>query len=50
LYYDDFKSQIYAADTAKQLTETYILDVAWHQGELTLDDALAKKITDVLNT
>ena len=48
LYYDDFKSQIYAADTSKQLTETYILDVAWHQGELTLDDVLAKKVRDTL--
>ena len=49
LYYDDFKSQIYAADTAKALTGTYILDVAWHQGELTLDDELAKKVTDTLS-
>lgn len=49
LYYDDFKSQIYAADTVKQLTETYILDVAWHQGEITLDDVLAKSVKDTLN-
>ena len=48
LYYDEFKSQIYAADTSKQLTETYILDVAWHQGELTLDEALAKNVKDTL--
>jgi len=49
LYYDDFKSQIYAADTSKQLTETYILDVAWHQGELTVNDALANSVKDTLN-
>lgn len=49
LYYDDFKSQIYAADTTKQLSETYILDVAWHQGELTLNDALAKNVSDTLS-
>ncbi len=49
LYYDDFKSQIYAADTTKQLTDTYILDVAWHQGELTINDALAKTVEDSLN-
>lgn len=48
LYYDDFKSQIYAADTTKQLTETYILDVAWHQGELNINDALAKTVADTL--
>ena len=48
LYYDEFKSQIFAADTVKSLTETYILDVAWHQGELTLDEALAKNVKDTL--
>jgi len=49
LYYDEFKSQIYAADTTKQLSETYILDIAWHQGELKLDDALAKSVSDTLS-
>ena len=49
LYYDEFKSQIYAADTTKQLSETYILDIAWHQGELKLNEALAKSVTDTLN-
>ncbi len=48
LYYDEYKSQIYAADTTKQLSETYILDIAWHQGELSLNDALAKSVKDTL--
>ncbi len=49
LYYDEFKSQIYAADTTKQLSETYILDIAWHQGDLMLNEALAKSVKDTLN-
>ena len=48
LYYDEYKSQIYAADTTKQLTETYIVDVAWHQGELYFDQAFEQKINDTL--
>ena len=48
LYYDQYKSQIYAADTTKQLTETYILDIAWHQGELYFDDSFEQKINDTL--
>jgi len=49
LYYDDFKSQIYAADTTKEFTETYILDIAWHQGELNLNDAFAQTVSDTLS-
>tara|TARA_R110002073_G_scaffold72537_1_gene177209 strand:- start:191491 stop:192048 length:558 start_codon:yes stop_codon:yes gene_type:complete len=48
LYYDETKSQIYSADTTKQLTETYIYDVTWHQGELELNDSFAQKVKDTL--
>lgn len=34
LYYDETQSRFYSADTTKQLTETYIVDVTWHQGEI----------------
>ena len=34
LYYDEFQSRVYSADTTKQLTETYVIDVTWHQGEI----------------
>lgn len=44
LYYDEYKSQIYAADTTKQFTETYILDASWHQGELLFDESFNEKI------
>jgi len=37
LYYDEYQSALYTADTTKQLRETFILDIAWHQGELMLN-------------
>lgn len=37
LYYDEYQSSLYTADTSKQLQETFILDIAWHQGELVMD-------------
>lgn len=37
LYYDEYQSALYTADTTKQLRETFILDIAWHQGELVLN-------------
>jgi len=48
LYYDEFKSQIYSADTTKNLTETYVLDIAWHQGELKLNEFFEQKVIDTL--
>ncbi len=38
LYYDETQSRFYTADTSKQLTDTYIIDVTWHQGEIELND------------
>jgi len=38
LYYDETQSRFYSADTTKQLTDTYIIDVTWHQGEIELTD------------
>lgn len=35
-YFDDYQSSIFAADTIKQLTETYILDVAYKSGEINI--------------
>lgn len=48
LYYDEYSSEIFSADTTKQLTDSYLLEMSWHQGELTLDDSFAKKINDTL--
>lgn len=37
LYYDEYQSALYTADTTKALRETFILDMAWRQGELVLN-------------
>jgi len=44
LYYDEFQSAVFTADTTKQLTETFILDTTWKNGELILDSAFEEKI------
>ena len=48
LYYDDFQSEIYSADTTKSLKETYILDISWHQGELDLNESFDQTVKDTL--
>lgn len=48
LYYDEYQSKVYTADTTKSLTDTYILDIAWHQGELNLNEAFAQTVKDTL--
>ena len=50
LYYDEFQSQIFSADTTKSLADTYILDISWHQGELNLDKNFAQRVKDTLAT
>tara|TARA_R110001583_G_scaffold44428_2_gene140878 strand:- start:757 stop:1314 length:558 start_codon:yes stop_codon:yes gene_type:complete len=47
LYYNEFQSEIFTADTIKQLSETYILDVSFNNGNLTFDTDFYKK-TDSL--
>ena len=49
LYYDNFQSEIFTADTIKQLSETYILDVSFNYGNLHFNDSFHKK-TDSLIT
>ncbi|MCK5638817.1 MAG: hypothetical protein KAH67_08900 [Flavobacteriaceae bacterium] len=46
LYFDEFRSEIYSADTTKQLSETYIIDVTWHRGELRFDEEFEEKINE----
>ncbi len=49
LYYDEFESELYSADTTKQLSETYIIDISWRQGELHFDDEFEKKVNNNLS-
>ena len=45
LYYDEFQSDLYSADTTKQLSETYLIDITWHQGELNFDKEFKSNIS-----
>jgi hypothetical protein len=47
LYVDEYKSEIYSADTTIELTSSFILDVAWHQGTVEFDDDFVKKFVDI---
>ncbi len=44
LYYDEYQSALYSADTTKELSDTYILDITWHQGELVLNKDFEVKV------
>lgn len=48
LYYDDFSSEIFSADTTKSLTNSFIVEISWRQGELVLDDNFSKSLSDSL--
>ncbi|WP_157961096.1 hypothetical protein [Lutibacter citreus] len=48
LYYDKNQSEIFAADTTKQLTETYIIDAAYNYGSLTFNNSFYKKTDSIL--
>jgi len=44
LYYDEYQSTLYTADTTKQLSESYIIDVTWRQGELVFDADFEERV------
>ena len=44
LYYDEYQSALYSADTTKTLRETFILDVSWRQWELVLNKDFEVKV------
>lgn len=43
-YFDEFQSSILAADTIKQLTESYILDIAYRYEEIVLDSVFTIEV------
>lgn len=43
-YFDDYESSIFTADTIKQLTETYILDVAYKNGDININDLFSTQL------
>lgn len=48
LYYNQNQSEIFAADTTKQLTDTYIIDAAYNQGKLIFNESFYKKTDSLL--
>lgn len=49
LYYDEYQSSIFMADTIKELTNTFILDVAWKNGNLELNNSFEKSLLHANN-
>ena len=45
LYYDEYQSKLYTADTTRNLSESYIIDITWHQGELVIDDEFEELVS-----
>lgn len=48
LYYDKYQSELFTADTTKQLTSTYILDVSFNLGKLDFDNQFYKKTDSII--
>ncbi len=48
LYYDKFQSELFTADTTKQLTSTFILDASFNFGKLHFNEDFHQKTTAVL--
>jgi len=48
LYYDNFQSELFAADTTKQLTDTFILGSSFNSGNLNFDEFYYKKNDSIL--
>jgi len=47
-YYDINTSEIYAADTIKELTKSFIVGVSFHKGNIELNNVYNKKIDSLL--
>ena len=48
LYYDNFQSELFVADTTKQLTDTFILGTSFNSGKLNFDETYYKKNDSIL--
>jgi len=48
LYYNEFQSEVYSADTTKQLTETFILGASFNYGKAIFDTSFYKKTDSIL--
>lgn len=50
LYYNEFQSEIFTADTTKQLSESFILDTSFNNGNLTFDTIFYQKTDSILKS
>lgn len=50
LYYDKIQSEIFTADTTKQLTETFILDASYNLGTIEFDKQFKFKMDSLQNS
>jgi hypothetical protein len=48
LYYNEFQSEIFTADTTKQLSETYVLDASFNFGNLNFNTDFHKKTDSII--
>ena len=48
LYFSEFESEIFTADTIKQLTESFILGASFNVGKLNFDDEFYKRTDSIL--
>ena len=49
MYFDEFQSEIFTADTIKQLSDTFILDASFNFGNLEFDANFHKKTDSLLS-
>ena len=47
-YFDKFQSELFTADTVKQLSDTFILDASFNFGNLNFDSDFLKKTDSIL--
>ncbi|SDW90274.1 hypothetical protein SAMN05444411_102427 [Lutibacter oricola] len=50
LHYSTSQSQIFTADTTKQLSKTYILDTSFNYGEINFDSDFIKKTDSIIKS
>ena len=48
LYYNNYQSEIFTADTTKQLTESFIFDASFNLGELNFNDTFYAKTDSII--
>lgn len=48
LYFDDYQSRIYAADTTKNYTSSFIVDITRFKGKIIIEDAFKQQLVQTI--